>query len=172
MNILLSSLFQFNSSHIPNAHKCFSFSDRFKVYVKTVVESIPPAKELHGSASPYSSHKSHVYFPLLRSFQRMRPRPISCMTFRNPLIFLRRGVILRPRHKLKDHPLSAIHSCLFRTYWTYPQYMEAFWSSGPKVEVSWLTLELRILDVLGSNINPNTRYSDWVFLAVSFSYFR
>jgi hypothetical protein len=61
----------------------------------------------------FPSSKSHVHFPWLRSFQRIRPSPWSFVTYRNYC-----GELLapRPNPKLEDNPLLAVRYCLFNIY--------------------------------------------------------
>jgi hypothetical protein len=64
------------------------------------------------------STKSHVHFPELTSFiQGIRPIPRLFVTLRNKLIFQCEGfVIPTPNPQAGDHPLSAVHDCLFNTF--------------------------------------------------------
>jgi hypothetical protein len=60
--------------------------------------------------------KSHVFFPVLRSYQRISPRhfEIFCNNKKN---FTVRGCEApRPTPKLKGHPLSAVRDCLFNIF--------------------------------------------------------
>jgi hypothetical protein len=61
--------------------------------------------------------KSHIHFPSARSFQRIRPSPSSCVTFRNKLFFYSEEVLVpRPGSKLEAHLLSAVRDCLFNIF--------------------------------------------------------
>jgi hypothetical protein len=64
---------------------------------------------------PYS--KSHIPFPLPRSFQRIHPIPRSCVTFCNQLVVYGEELLAPcPTPKLEDHPLSAVHGCSFNIF--------------------------------------------------------
>jgi hypothetical protein len=58
--------------------------------------------------------KSHISFSLLGSFQRIRPRPGPCVTFRN-MWFVCGEELLCPQtdlsKNLEYHPLSAVRDC-------------------------------------------------------------
>jgi len=62
--------------------------------------------------------KSHVCFPLLRSYQSISPGPrLSVWTFRNMICFYGEE-LLAPcsTSKLEDHPLSAAYDCFFNMF--------------------------------------------------------
>jgi hypothetical protein len=63
------------------------------------------------------STKYHVLFPLLRSCQSISPGPRRFETFRNNNNFYGEWLLApRPPPKLEDHPLSAVHDCLFNNF--------------------------------------------------------
>jgi hypothetical protein len=60
---------------------------------------------------------SHAYFPLARSFQRIRPIPRPRVTFLNNLSFYSDELLApRPTSKVEDHPLSVVRDCLFSMF--------------------------------------------------------
>jgi hypothetical protein len=65
--------------------------------------------------APYvPSSKSHVPFPLLKSYQRISPGQRLCIVFRNMVIFYGEELLaLRQTPKLEDHPLLAVRDCIF-----------------------------------------------------------
>ena len=63
------------------------------------------------------SSKPHVRFPLLRSFQRIRPSPRPCVTICNLLVFYREKLFApRSTPKLECHHLSAVLNCLLNIF--------------------------------------------------------
>jgi hypothetical protein len=55
-----------------------------------------------------------MHFPLPLSFQRIRPIPRPCVTFRKEIFLYGEEMLApRPTPKLEDHLLSAVHNCLF-----------------------------------------------------------
>jgi hypothetical protein len=57
---------------------------------------------------------SHVPFPLLRLYQRIRPGPRQVYPFRKKSTFYDEELLApRPTPKLEDRPLSAVRDCLF-----------------------------------------------------------
>ena len=61
--------------------------------------------------------KSHVPFPLLRSYQRINPGPKHLYSIRNKTSFYGEELLaLRPTLKLADHPLSSLRYCLFNIF--------------------------------------------------------
>jgi hypothetical protein len=62
--------------------------------------------------------KSHIHFLSLSSFiQGIRPGPRLCECFCYKLIFYGEELLApRPTPKLEDHPLSAVHDCLFNIF--------------------------------------------------------
>jgi hypothetical protein len=71
--------------------------------------------------SLYSTSKSHVHIPSLRScIQRIHPGPSLCVTFRNRFVFYIEGLLAPCQTpKLQDHPLSFV--CLFNIFAANPQ---------------------------------------------------
>jgi hypothetical protein len=64
----------------------------------------------------YRIHKSPPPVPIL-FYQRMSPGPRLCDMFRNMVIFYGEEPLApRPTPKLEDHPLSAVHDCLFNVF--------------------------------------------------------
>jgi len=64
-----------------------------------------------------SCFKSHIRFPLARSFQRIHPNPRLCVTFHKKLIFYGEEFLApHPTPKLKGHPLLAVYDCLFNIF--------------------------------------------------------
>jgi hypothetical protein len=60
----------------------------------------------------------HIHFLSLRSFiQGIQPGLRLLVVFRNKLIFYCEKLLApRPTPKLEDHPLSAVHDCLFNIF--------------------------------------------------------
>ena len=64
-----------------------------------------------------SGTESHVPFPLLMSYQRLSPGLRHMHLFRNKASFYSEELLPpRPTPKLEDHPLSAVHGCLFNIF--------------------------------------------------------
>ena len=66
------------------------------------------------------STKSHVPFPLLRSYQSIGPGPsLTVWTFRNKTRFYDEELLAPcPNHKLEDHTFSAVRDCLFNMFYS------------------------------------------------------
>ena len=61
--------------------------------------------------------KSHVPLPLLRSYQRISPGPRHMYLFRNKAGFYGEDLLApHPTPKLENHPLLAVHDCLFSMF--------------------------------------------------------
>jgi hypothetical protein len=62
--------------------------------------------------------KSHVHIPSHRSFiQRMWPDLRLFMSFHNKPVSYGEGLLApHPTPKLRDHPLSSAHGCLFNIF--------------------------------------------------------
>jgi hypothetical protein len=69
-------------------------------------------------SSPYIlCTKSHVPFPLLKSYQTSSLGPRHMYPLRNMAIFHGEEFLaLRPTPKLEDHPFSDVRVCLFNTF--------------------------------------------------------
>jgi hypothetical protein len=59
----------------------------------------------------------NILLSALFSNQRICPGPRPFVTFHNKLIFYGEELLVpRPTPKLQDHPLSAVHNCLFNIF--------------------------------------------------------
>jgi hypothetical protein len=86
-----------------------------------------------------------IHFISLQTFiQGFCPGPMLRMNFRNKLIFYGEELLApRPTPKLEDHPLSAVHGCLFRI----------FASNTPNLEVVFFTCNLRTRHAMVASSN-------------------
>jgi hypothetical protein len=77
--------------------------------------------------------KSHIHFPLLKLYQRISPGPRLCQMFRNMVIVYGEELLApRPTPKLKNHPLSAVHDCLFNVFAATLRIRRPFFHSQPE----------------------------------------
>ena len=72
----------------------------------------------YGTRRFIPSAKSHVLFPLLRSYQSISPDPrLSLWATRNRICFYGEELLApHPTPKLEDYPLSAVRDCIFNIF--------------------------------------------------------
>jgi hypothetical protein len=77
--------------------------------------------------------RPRVTLPLLASCQGTRPSPRSCETFRNIVSFDGEALLApRPKPKLENHPLSAVHDFLFHIFAATLHIWRPFLQSQPE----------------------------------------
>jgi hypothetical protein len=81
--------------------------------------------------------KSHALFPVLRSCQRISPRPRHFETFRNKLNFYGEGLLAQPQ--AEGPPLVGCPRLFIQYIRSYHPYLECIATLLPAVQVSTYT---------------------------------